>query len=73
MVVGANGVANQKTVTTGISDGQDTQILSGVSAGDLVVTKGAYGMDDGTKVKIGVAGGEDDDAKPSEGKAGDQK
>ena len=39
--------------------------------GDLVVTKGAYGMDDGTKVKIVAAGAEDDatgdakDEKPS--------
>lgn len=73
MVIGANGVANQKTVKTGITDGHDTQILSGLSAGDQVITQGAYGMDDGTKVKIGVAGASDDDAKPSSGKAGDDK
>lgn len=73
MVVGADGVANQKTVTLGISDGQDTQILAGLSAGDQVVTKGAYGMDDGTKVKITADGAEDEDAKPSAGKAGDEK
>jgi HlyD family secretion protein len=73
MVVGADGFANQKTVKTGISDGQDTQILGGLSARDQVVTKGAYGMDDGTKVKITAPGAEDDDAKPSEGKAGDEK
>ena len=72
MVIGANGVANQKTVKTGISDGHDTEILSGLSAGDQVVTQGAYGMDDGTKVKIGVAGAEDD-AKPSGEKAGGEK
>jgi HlyD family secretion protein len=73
MVVGADGVANQKTVKIGISDGQDTQILAGLSAENQVVTKGAYGMDDGTKVKIAAAGAEDEDAKPSEGKAGDEK
>ena len=49
-----------------------TQILSGLAAGDQVVTKGAYGMDDGTKVKIAAADAADDD-KPSPGKAGDEK
>jgi multidrug efflux pump subunit AcrA (membrane-fusion protein) len=73
MVIGADGVANQKTVKTGITDGQATQILSGLAAGDQVVTKGAYGMDDGTKVKIAAVGAADDDEKPSPGKAGDEK
>lgn len=72
MVIGADGVAKQKTVKTGISDGHDTQVLSGLSAGDQVVTKGAYGMDDGTKVKIAAADAADD-AKPSPGNAGDEK
>jgi multidrug efflux pump subunit AcrA (membrane-fusion protein) len=71
MVVGADSVAHQKDVKTGITDGHDTQVLSGVQPGDQVVTKGAYGMDDGTKVKIVAAGAEDDaagdakDDKPS--------
>jgi HlyD family secretion protein len=73
MVIGTDGTANQKTVKTGISDGQDTQILSGLAAGDRVVTKGAYGMDDGTKVKIAATDAADDDAKPAAGKAGDEK
>jgi HlyD family secretion protein len=71
MVVGADSVAHQKDVKSGITDGHDTQVLSGVQPGDMVVTKGAYGMDDGTKVKIVAAGAEDDaagdakDDKPS--------
>jgi HlyD family secretion protein len=71
MVVGADNVAHQKDVKTGITDGHDMQVLSGLQPGDLVVTKGAYGMDDGTKVKIVAAGAEDDatgdakDEKPS--------
>ena len=75
MVIGADGVANQKSVKTGITDGHDTQIVSGLSAGDLVVTSGAYGLDDGTKVKITPAGAADEDAKPAvgSGKAGDEK
>jgi HlyD family secretion protein len=70
MVVGADSVAHQKDVKTGITDGQDTQVLSGVQPGDLVVTTGAYGMDDGTKVKITAPGGDDKDEKPS---AADEK
>jgi HlyD family secretion protein len=62
MVVGIDSVAHQKDVKTGITDGHDTQVLSGVQPGDQVVTKGAYGMDDGTKVKITAAGAEDDAA-----------
>jgi HlyD family secretion protein len=62
MVVGPDNVAHQKDVKTGITDGHDTQVLSGVQPGDQVVTKGAYGMDDGTKVKIAAAGAEDDAA-----------
>lgn len=47
-----DGTAHQTTVKTGIRDGSDVQILSGVNAGDQVVTQGAYGLPDGTKVTI---------------------
>ncbi len=69
MVIGPDSIAHQKAIKTGITDGKDTQVLSGVKAGDQVVTGGAYGMDDGTKVKIGPA--DDDDAKPAAGKPDD--
>jgi hypothetical protein len=42
------------------------QILTGVSATDLVITGGAYGLDEGTKVKVGPVTDED---KPEAGKA----
>jgi multidrug efflux pump subunit AcrA (membrane-fusion protein) len=73
MLIGADGVANQKAVTTGITDGHDTQIVSGLSAGDQVVTKGAYGMDDGTKVKVEAASAADDEKPSAASKAGDEK
>ena len=69
MIVGSDGNAHKKAVTVGISDGDDVQILSGVTASDMVITSGAYGLDDGTKVKVGPAEA-DDDAKPAAGKAG---
>ena len=66
MLAGADGVAHRKPVTVGIVDGDDVQILNGVSQTDMVITGGAYGLDDGAKVKIGPAA--DDDAKPAAGK-----
>jgi RND family efflux transporter MFP subunit len=67
MVIAADGTAKAKTVKVGITDGKDTQITDGLTEGDQVVTKGAFGMDDGTRVKV-VAPGADDDDKPSAGK-----
>ncbi len=55
MVVGDDGAAHRKPVTLGISDGGDVQILNGLAATDLVITGGAYGLDEGTKAKVGPA------------------
>lgn len=49
------GVAHQRVVDTGIEDGGLVQILSGLKPGEQVVTTGAYGMDDGTRVKVVTA------------------
>jgi multidrug efflux pump subunit AcrA (membrane-fusion protein) len=73
MVVGSDSLAHKKPVTTGITDGDDVQILSGLSPNDMVITGGAYGLDEGTKVKVGPAEADDakpDDAKPAAGKGG---
>ncbi len=59
MVVGSDGAAHRKPVTLGIQGEEDVQVTSGVAANDMVITTGSYGIDDGTKVKIGPAGGED--------------
>jgi HlyD family secretion protein len=69
MVIGDDSAAKMTAIKIGITDGHDTQILNGVKEGQQVVTTGAYGMDDGTKVKVVAAGAADDDhAKPSAGK-----
>ena len=65
MVVGSDGAAHRKTVTLGINNGEDVEIVQGLTKDDVVITTGAYGLDDGTKVKI--ASDEDRD------KAGDEK
>jgi multidrug efflux pump subunit AcrA (membrane-fusion protein) len=59
MVVGSDGAAHRKPVSLGITDGEDVQVKSGLALSDLVITGGAYGLDEGTKVKVGPAGGDD--------------
>jgi len=63
MVIGDDGAAHREPVTLGISDGQDVQVTGGLSVGDMVITGGAYGLDEGTKVKVGPAAGDDDKDK----------
>jgi HlyD family secretion protein len=52
MVIGPDQVAHSTAVTTGIREDDDVQILSGLNAGQQVVTQGAYGLPDGAKVTI---------------------
>jgi HlyD family secretion protein len=55
MLVGADGRAHQKPVRLGIRNGDDVQIVEGVTAADKVVANGAYGLPDKTKIKIEAA------------------
>ncbi len=62
MVVGSDGAAHRKSVTLGIDDGKDVQIVSGLAPADLVITVAPYGLDEGTKVRVSAAapaGGEE--------------
>jgi RND family efflux transporter MFP subunit len=70
MVVGPDSTAQKKTVQTGIQDGDDIQITQGLEANDMVITTGAYGLDKGTKVKIGKP--DEDEEKPATEKGGDK-
>lgn len=63
MVAGADGTAQRKSVTLGIRTPEMVQVLSGISPTDNVITEGGYGLDDGTKIKVGKPGTDDDDAK----------
>lgn len=71
MVVGSDSAAHKKPVKLGISDGEDVQVLNGVSRSDMVITGGAYGLDEDTKVKVGPAES-DEEAKPAASKGGDK-
>lgn len=61
MVIGADGAAHKTPVDLGISDGEDVQITKGLEGSETVITTGSYGLDDGTKVKVGKAAADDDD------------
>ena len=62
MLVGTDGAAHKQIVQLGINDGEDVQITQGLNGSETVVTTGAYGLDDGTKVKVGKAGEDEDKA-----------
>jgi HlyD family secretion protein len=51
MVVGQDGRAHQTPVGLGITSGNDVQITKGITAGQTVITTGAYGLPDNTQVK----------------------
>ena len=67
MVVGADGAAHSKPVGVGITDDGRVQIISGLTACDMVITSGNYALDEGTKVKVGPAEA-DDTKKPDAAK-----
>jgi HlyD family secretion protein len=51
MTVGRHDHAHQTNVKTGIREGDEVEIVSGLEAGKRIVSEGAYGLPDGTKVK----------------------
>jgi multidrug efflux pump subunit AcrA (membrane-fusion protein) len=55
MLAGADGRAHQKPVKLGIRNGDDVQIVDGVTPNDKVIAVGAYGLPDKTKIKIEAA------------------
>ena len=62
MVIGSDNGAHSKPVSLGIDDGDDVQVVKGLSLADMVITSGSYGLDEGTKVKVGPAASDDKDA-----------
>ncbi|MBV9074644.1 MAG: efflux RND transporter periplasmic adaptor subunit [Acidobacteria bacterium] len=66
MVIGSDNVAHKRDVETGIQASDSIQLTKGVKPGEQVVTAGAYGLPDNTKVKV--------EAPPQPGKeGGDEK
>jgi len=67
MVAGSDGLAHQQTVKLGIRNGDDVQIVDGLKEGEKVVTIGAYGLPDKTKIKIESPEAPAEEARPSPG------
>lgn len=70
MVAGDDGAAHKRAVTVGLEDNSNAQITSGITAKDLVISSGNYGLEEGTKVKVESPGQAD---KPDAGTSGDDK
>lgn len=51
-VVNEDGTVEQRMVTTGLSSANQIEILSGVSAGEIVVINGQVNLEDGVKVEV---------------------
>jgi len=54
---------HRKKVETGVREGDMVQVLSGVAAGETVVTVGGVGLDDKAKIRVVKAGEKDEDDK----------
>ena len=65
MLAGSDGLAHQQAVKLGIRNGDDVQVVDGVKEGDKVVSTGAYGLPDKTKIKIEAAEAAGEEGKPS--------
>jgi HlyD family secretion protein len=52
LVVGPGGAATKKPVTLGLVNPNQAQVTGGLTTQDLVITVGAYGLDEGTRVKV---------------------
>jgi HlyD family secretion protein len=64
MVAGADGRAHQKNVKLGIRNGDDVQVVEGLSESNKVVSNGAYGLPDNTKIKV-ESPAQGENAKPA--------
>ena len=51
-VAGPDGRAHRVSVTIGVHDGRQVQVLSGIKAGDRVITSGGYALSDGLRIRI---------------------
>jgi HlyD family secretion protein len=72
MVAGSDEKAHQKIVKVGIRNGDDAQIVSGLDAGEKVITAGGYGLPDKTQIKLQEAAPAKEASDDKAG-AGDEK
>jgi HlyD family secretion protein len=68
MLAGGDGRAHQQAVETGIRHEGEVQIVKGLKPGDTVITAGAYGLPDNTKIRVASAAPSGETSKPSPSK-----
>jgi len=73
LVAGSDDKAHQKKVQVGIRTKEQAQVLSGINAGDPVITTGGYGIPDGTQIKVEKPGAEDKESAEKNDKDDDTK
>lgn len=59
VVVGSDQQAHPKTIQVGVKNQNLTQAVSGINAGDSIITSGGYAIPDGTAVQIQKPGQEE--------------
>ena len=62
MVVGADSRAQERKVSAGVRQGNRVQIVTGLQAGDQVVTSGGLGLEDKAKVAVQKAPAEEEES-----------
>ena len=77
MVIDGQSSAHSREVQTGVQTAEEVQITAGLKAGEQVVSQGAYGLPDKTRVKIekteaAPAAKDEDEATAKGGKGGDK-
>ncbi len=74
VVAASDGHAHQRTIQLGVRNAEFSQVLSGVTAGDPVVSSGGYALPDNTQIKIEApAAGEKEDANKADDEVKDKK
>jgi len=66
LTVSPDNIAHKRTVTLGVRQGNQVQVLSGVNPGEEVVVVGGLGLDDKAKVKIITTAVEESDEDEDE-------
>lgn len=68
LLAGADHHAQLKTVQVGVRNPEFTQVVSGISAGDKVISSGGYALPDKTQIKIEAPESAEKDAGDKSGK-----
>jgi HlyD family secretion protein len=62
VIAGSDGHAHLKTLQVGVRNAEFSQVLSGVIAGEAVISSGGYALPDNTQIKIDAPAAEEKEA-----------